>query len=250
MRYIIKTILAVILLLAVSAQADNLTDFNTGVQFYNDGQYDSALVYFRTIEEQELASSELYYNLGNCLYKTDRKGLAVAYYLKALRLDPRNEDIKANLGFVRSTLRDKYEDSLQNPIWNFIKGSSLAWHERELTWAVFAVFLIIVGILIFMIFYKEKNLPLVIVLIVFIVIGLVGSSMLAINLTMNYYTPQGVITEPEVSILAGPGAISDIRFTAHEGLTFQILRQESGYYEGIFANRLKGWVEISKAFEF
>lgn len=250
MKIIIKIIMAAILFWAVSLQADDQSDFETGVKLYNDSQYDSALGYFKAIEERELASSELYYNLGNCYYKTNQKGLAVAYYLKALRLEPRNEDIKANLGFVRSTLRDKSDDSLQNPIWNFIKNSSLAFHERELTWAVFAVFVMIVGILIFMIFYKEKNLPLVILLIIFIAIALVGGSLLAINLTMNHYTPMGVIIEPEVSVLAGPGAISDIRFTAHEGLTFQILRQESGYYEGIFANRLKGWVEISKAFEF
>ena len=220
------------------------------MQYYNNGQYDSALSAFKILENQELVSSALYYNLGNCYFKTDQKGMAVAYYLKALRLNPRNDDIKANLNFVRSTLRDKYEDSLQNPIWEFVKNSSLAFHERELTWATFVAFIIAVGILIFMILYKEKNLPLIVVLILFLVLGLIGTSMLAINLDMNYYTPQGVIIEPEVSILAGPGAISDIRFTAHEGLTFKILRQESGYYEGIFANRLKGWVEISKAYEF
>lgn len=250
MKYLLTTIFVLSILVGGSALADNPAEFDRGVQLYNTGQYDSALTEFKVLEDRDLVSSELFFNLGNCYYKTDQKGMAVAYYMKALRLDPRNDDIKANLNFVRSTLRDKFEDSLQNPIWSFVKNSSLAFHERELSWLIFAAFLIVVGILIFMIFYKEKNLTIIVVLIVVLVIGLIGTSMLAINLDMNYYTEQGVIIEPEVSILAGPGAISDVRFTAHEGLTFKILRQESGYYEGIFANRLKGWVEISKAYQF
>jgi hypothetical protein len=52
---------------------------------------------------------------------------------------------------------------------------------------------------------------------------------------------------PAVSIKAGPGEDFGEQFVAHEGLTFNILKQESGWYHGIFDNRLKGWIRISDA---
>jgi hypothetical protein len=48
-----------------------------------------------------------------------------------------------------------------------------------------------------------------------------------------------------VSVKAGPGGDFDEQFLAHEGLTFEILRQESGWYLGVFDNRLKGWIKVS-----
>lgn len=233
-----------------NASADLKVDFNSGVAAYNQGNYEQALNMFEAVLDSGYVSPELYYNLGNSYYKTGQKGMAVASYLQAQRLAPRNEDIRANLHFVRSTLRDKIEDSLQNPIWEFVKDSSFYFKTNELTWITFILYLIIIGFLIFMVIYRRKNIAVLSILFTVLFLLVVSISLLAINININYHTPRAVITQPEVDILAGPGAISEIRFTAHEGLTFQILKQQSGYYEGIFANKLKGWVEISKAYQF
>jgi tetratricopeptide (TPR) repeat protein len=230
--------------------ADSGEVFKQGTLEYNLGNYENALEIFESIKDSGHVNAQLYYNLGNCYYKLDQKGMAVACFLKARRLDPRSEDIKANLYFVRSTLRDKYEDSLQNPIWEFVKNSSLYFKANELTWFIFAFYILAIIILIYMVFFKERNTAVIIIILALVFLMVAGGSMLAVNLKLNYHTPRAVILEPEVDILSGPGATGDVRFTAHEGLTFSILRQESGYYEGIFANKLKGWVEISKAYQF
>lgn len=235
---------------SVGLSADAAEDFALGVEAYNSGDYEQALQIFKSIEDSGYAGPELYYNLGNSYYKTGQKGMAIAAYMQAEILSPRSDDIEANLQFVRSTLRDKVEDSLRNPIWQFVKESSLYFKVNELTWIAFIIYLLIIGLLIYQVFYKQKNIIYLLVIAFAAVLLIVSISLLGINLKLNYYTDRGVITEPEVDILAGPGAISDVRFTAHEGLTFRILDQESGYYEGIFANKLKGWVEISKAYQF
>ncbi len=233
-----------------NASADLKEDFNSGVAAYNQGNYEQALNIFEAVLDSGYVSPELYYNLGNSYYKTGQKGMAVASYLQAQRLAPRNEDIRANLHFVRSTLRDKIEDSLQNPIWEFVKDSSFYFKTNEITWITFTLYLVIIGFLIFMVIYRRKNIAVLSILFTVLFLLVVSISLLAINININYHTPRAVITQPEVDILAGPGAISEVRFTAHEGLTFQILKQQSGYYEGIFANKLKGWIEISKAYQF
>lgn len=243
-------IAALFSLLWGNASADLKDDFNNGVAAYNQGNYEQSLDIFKVLLDSGYANLELYYNLGNSYYKTGQKGMAVASYLQAQRLAPRNEDIRANLHFVRSTLRDKIEDSLQNPIWEFIKDSSFYFKTNELTWITFFLYLVIVGFLIFMVINRRKNIAVLSILFTAVFLLIVCISLLAINININYHTPRAVITQGEVDILAGPGAISEVRFTAHEGLTFQILKQQSGYYEGIFANKLKGWVEISKAYQF
>ncbi len=68
-----------------------------------------------------------------------------------------------------------------------------------------------------------------------------------VNVHLSYNSPRGAIVVPEVSNKAGPGEDFGEQFVAHEGLTFNILKQESGWYHGIFDNRLKGWIRISDA---
>ncbi|MBD3216885.1 MAG: hypothetical protein GF310_01320 [candidate division Zixibacteria bacterium] len=251
MRYMVIIIAAFFLFFpATNLWGSAEDDFASGVKAYNAGDYEQALDIFGGLEDSGYVSPELYYNLGNSYYKSGLKGMAVASYMQAGRLAPRDEDTKANLRFVQGTLRDKVEDSLQNPIWRFAKESSLYFKANELTWIAFVIYLIIIVMLIYQVFYKQKNLAFLIILFFAVFLLIISGTMLGINLQLNYYTERGVITDPEVEILAGPGAISEVRFTAHEGLTFRILDQESGYYEGIFANKLKGWIEISKAYQF
>jgi tetratricopeptide (TPR) repeat protein len=244
------TMLLGILLFFSNLSASVEDDFNEGVDQYNSGNYEAALILFQDVLSSGNENAELHYNLANCYYKTGLRGMAIAHYLNALRIDPRSDDIKANLQFVRSTLRDKYDDSLRNPIWSFIKDTSLSLKANELATLFCILYFLLIAFLIYMVFYKEKNMILIIIVFTVIFLIVLSGSMLAINMKLNYYNPSAVIIEPEVQVLAGPGAASDIRFTAHEGLTFKILRQESGYFEVIFANNLKGWIEISKAWQY
>jgi len=237
-------------MLAGNGFAGPKEDFDKGLAAYNKGEYLQALDIFKGISDSGYVSSELLFNMGDCYYKTGQKGLAVASYLRAQKLAPRNDDIRANLNFVRNTLRDKIQDSLQNPIWEFIKDTSFHFKTDELTWIAFAFYIIIIATLIFMVIYRHKNIAVLSILFTSVLLLVVSLSLLAINININFHTQSAVITKSEVDILAGPGAISEVRFTGHEGLTFRILKQESGYYEGIFANKLKGWVEISKAYQF
>lgn len=250
MKKLILITIAFLIILYGTLFSEPEDDFNLAVEMYSRGEYDSALTVFKSVQDSGLVSAGLLFNLGNCYFKTDNRGMAVASFMQAQRLDPRDEDIKANLRFVQSLLRDKPTDSLQNPIWEFVKGSALYYKSNELTWFVFACYLLLVLVLIVWIYYREKKIVIISTIVGLLLLIVVSGTLLGINIQLNYETERAVITSTEVQVLAGPGAIGDIRFTAHEGLTFKILNQESGYYEGLFANHLKGWVSINEAYEF
>jgi tetratricopeptide (TPR) repeat protein len=78
-----------------------------GNQLYEAGEFEESVdIYEETISRGAVAP-ELYYNLGNAYYKSGNLGRAVLNYERALRLAPRDEDVRANLKLVRSMLRDR-----------------------------------------------------------------------------------------------------------------------------------------------
>ncbi len=77
---------------------------------YQQGKYERAIDLYQSVVSNGYESSTLYYNLGNAFFRSNKLGKARLYYEKALKLDPSNEDIQANLLFVENLLVDKFED--------------------------------------------------------------------------------------------------------------------------------------------
>jgi tetratricopeptide (TPR) repeat protein len=67
---------------------------------YDASDYAAALRGYEELRAQGLASSELFYNLGNTHFRRGEFGLAVLAYRRAWMLAPRDPDIAANLGFA------------------------------------------------------------------------------------------------------------------------------------------------------
>ncbi|MDE6488019.1 MAG: tetratricopeptide repeat protein [Paramuribaculum sp.] len=111
---------------------------------YNAGEFDTAAALYQKVSDTEGTSAPLYYNLGNSLYRLGQPASAIVAYERALRLDPSNSAIRANLSFVNSRLIDKKGPS----------GSFLSQSFEEITglfsangwaWLALALFGITIG---------------------------------------------------------------------------------------------------------
>lgn len=71
---------------------------------YQENRLEDAGKIYRQIVDAGGATGDVYYNLGNVAYRLGNLGEALQYYEKAIRLDPRDPDIRANLHFVRQKL--------------------------------------------------------------------------------------------------------------------------------------------------
>jgi len=60
---------------------------------------------------EPLLEQKATYNLGNCAYRQGKLEEAVAHYQKALELDPRDEDARSNLEFVRQEIKRRLEEA-------------------------------------------------------------------------------------------------------------------------------------------
>ncbi len=74
---------------------------------YAQGNYEEAVSLYKQCEP----SAEVYYNLGNALFKQGDLGHAILSYERSLRLDPRDKDCKHNLLFAQSQIIDNVEDN-------------------------------------------------------------------------------------------------------------------------------------------
>ena len=60
---------------------------------------------------------QAHYNLGNACFKAGRLGEAVLWYERALRLAPRDADIRANLHYVEQLRLDKVSEAVGPARW-------------------------------------------------------------------------------------------------------------------------------------
>ncbi len=100
--------------LLVGSPTDSLFIKANGL--YDGQQYDSASTLYSEAIRYHGESSVLYYNLGNCSYRMGRIGEAILYNEKALRFAPDDEDILANLDYLRTQIVDELPEIASNPL--------------------------------------------------------------------------------------------------------------------------------------
>ena len=84
-------------------------------KLYQQEKYSEALTAYKQIEDNQLHSDDLYYNMANAHYKMNQVAPAVYYYEKALFLNPNHADAKHNLSFAKRMAIDNIE-ALPKPI--------------------------------------------------------------------------------------------------------------------------------------
>ena len=200
--------------------------------------------------EQVLATDgiapELYYNLGNCYYKQDQIALAVLNYERALRLDPSDNDVKANLALARGKTQDKVTPASELFFvswWKQLTGimSMTAW----MTVALIAFILMLAGGLAYA-FLTDIRLRKIGV---YTAIGCLILTVLAnlCALTQHFIVinhSYAIIMNPAVTVKSSPAHTSTDLFIVHEGSKVEIIDDTmAGWREVKLEEGKQGWIE-------
>jgi tetratricopeptide (TPR) repeat protein len=249
--------LAVVFLLALSTQevmarepeasrrpgADPIRLVAEGNQAYTEGLTDRALELYLQAQAQGVHDAVLHFNLGNTYARKGELGQAVASYLRAQRLSPRDRDIQSNLTWVRQHIKDLELTDQKLPL--FI--AQVAYIIAALTLDQWGLVLLLLawstGSLIAVGWYREdfgtrlrRGL-------------LASGACLLIVMTVTigrwYHEEvrnQAVVTVEMAEVKSGPADNFPVLFQVHDGLTVNIEGEREGWVRIGLGGEWVGWL--------
>lgn len=225
-----------------SASDDAYTIFVQANQLYKGTNYSKAISLYNKAASLGFTPGGLYYNLGNAYYRDGKLGKAIASYLRARQLLPRNSDVIENLNIARSQTVDKVipeepPAALRQFLFLYYEFSS-----DELLW--FSAVLIAI-LFIALSIYAFFPLPLIkkftkIILFVLIIIG-------ATTAAKIYYAAShstAVVTSKEAIVRSGPGDSYAEIFVIHDGTEVKIFEKKNNSAK-ISVDKKKGWISLN-----
>ncbi len=233
------------LLIGYSSMAQQHTEIDKANKAYMAGFYENAIVIYEKILETNLASPELYYNLGNAYFKTNNLPLAILNYERALKYNPGDEDIQFNLSVANSKIVDKIEvlpELFYIRWWKDLKlwFSPDAWAKNLI---VLFSFLFILSAF-FLLSRSAATRKVVfstglVFLIAFIISGIIAWQTYTESKKQN----SAIIFTPTLPVKSSPDESSIDLFVIHEGLKVKILDKLGDWNEIRISNGSKGWVK-------
>jgi tetratricopeptide (TPR) repeat protein len=238
--------------------------FVRGNQLYEAGEFEEAVEVYEEAAARGAHEPALYYNLGNAYYKADYLGRAVLNYERALRIAPRDEDARANLGLLHSMLRDR--QFVEEP--GIVKRTA-TWLHRRLnvvesllvtSFLYLALIVVVIGFIFrdtalmsriypkismvspgrFLGLDKAQDFVLAIAALL-VLLTASGASALA-----KYHAVSSrraaVVVEEEVPVYGGPSEDSTLQFKIHEGTRVTTGESRPGWVQIRLPGDLSGWI--------
>lgn len=219
---------------------DVTTAFFKANEAYNTGKFkEAASLYEAAIEKTE--NGYLYYNLGNCYFKTGELGQALLNYRRAQKLTPRFEDLLSNLNYARQETKDKIEAKGYSQALRKVFFWYYMFSKKELIIAFVALnfaFFLVAGIRL----YTKADAVKWILVIVSILYLISGASALT-RIYQDSYGKEGVVTAQEVSVRSGNAVNNVVLFMLHEGAEFKARKIKGDWLKIELADGKKGWIQ-------
>jgi tetratricopeptide (TPR) repeat protein len=227
-------------LLAAPAPAPTgpLTDFTAANALYTAGDFRGAITAYESLRTQNETNAELYYNLG-CAYYRDRQiGRALVNFERAVRLAPRDTDIRHNRAF----LREQAGEPKPGFAATFLEYINSLLTLNGLTLFVSVLFIGMIACVMCYLFGRNPWYALAAAGLFLCLIPSAGWLYLKIDAEVLSH-PAILIAGP-AEVRNGPGTDNSVGFTLPEGRHVQILgTQDTWTAIGLPADGLRGWIE-------
>lgn len=206
-----------------------------GDKAYQESKFEDAIKIYESVLAEEGESADLYYNLGNCYYKTKNIAKAILNYERALLLKPGDADIRFNLDLARSKTVDQVTPATEVFIVTWAKSLTNLMSEKAWGTTGIITFLLLLAGLALYIFGNR---------ILWKKIGFIGAVVfLIVCVCANFFAAEqkdkivnrmgAIVTDPTITVKSTPNESGTDLFVLHEGTKV--------YIED---NSMKGWKEI------
>ncbi|MGE4289685.1 MAG: tetratricopeptide repeat protein [Salinivirgaceae bacterium] len=218
---------------------------DSAANFYAASQFEKAIAAYHQVIDNGYESAELYYNLGNAYYKSNKIPQAITNYERALKLAPGDEDILFNLQLANTHVVDKIEvlpEFFLTSWWNrFVQLFS------SNQWALISISTFIAGLVLLLIFFLSGRVVArklsfwMAVLLIFVSIFTFNFSRKQKWFALN--EPEAIIMTPSMVVKSAPSESGTELFLIHEGLKVKVTDKLGDWREIKLSDGNKGWVK-------
>ncbi|HLV39241.1 tetratricopeptide repeat protein [Xanthomarina sp.] len=224
--------------------AQNTSLFEQGNALYNDGEYEQAILKYKTILENGEHSAALYFNLANAHYKLSHIAPSIYYYEKALQLDPNDKEIKNNAAFAKNMTIDAIGSVPEVGLSKITKNLTNTFSFD--TWAKISIASILLFVLVFLSYYfaystVKKRLSFVASM-TFLIITCATLSLAFHKYNLDKLDRPAIVFVQESQVKNEPNLRSSEAFVLHEGTKVQILDTVNNWKKIKLSDGKTGWI--------
>ena len=224
--------------------ADNNALLDSANSYYSSANYEKAITAYDSIIKSGYQSSEIYFNLGNAYFKSNKITPAILNYEKAKLLSPEDEDIQFNLDLANKYITDKIEvlpEFFLNQWLNKIISifSSDTWAYISLISFISMLVLVLLFLFSRIIFLKKLTFGLAILFLILSIKSYVFASIQKSDITE---CNSALILTPTVNIKSSPDDKGTDIFVLHEGTKLVIEDSLLNWYNIKLKNGNEGWL--------
>ena len=212
--------------------------FELGNKQYVNENYSAAISLYDSILISGMESSELYYNLGNCHYKTNDWANSIWHYEKSLQLN-NNEKTKHNLELVKLKIIDRIEPlpQLFYKKWWINLTQSLSTQVWQILTLFGMGFLFILQLINQFTLLKSKLITKIFSAITVIILLITQTSY-----HNNFIIKEAIIFSETTTVNSAPTISSTNLFTLHAGSKVEIIDTIGDWINIKIANGNSGWI--------
>ncbi len=218
--------------------------FDQATAKYKASDFKGAADLYQKAIQSGSPSAAVYYNLGNATLRLGQKGLALVYYERALKANPRDKDARWNIQILKESLVDRIEEAQPNVILEPLKNVLDQIKVDELAIA-FSVFLALLALsIILRAMFSSAKILLAAIRGLIVVCLLMTGAFFAWKVWL-IKDPRAVVLEKEITARYGPSDQESKALLLHEGATGKIIDESGDWIYLQLANKNTGWVRKS-----
>ncbi len=232
---------------SVSAESSATSLFQRGNDFYRADDYKKAIEAYQEAQETGARHPALFYNLGNAYLRNGELGRAIANYLRAKRLDPRDRDIRFNLDYAREKIEARLEKIEKGPFtraFNSVVSKMSANEWTALLMASYWLFCIAATVWIVAdgpLLGKAGKISFICLLILFVLL----TPFAGVRVKRDFYTPRAVVVTDKVTGRSGPGKDNTEIIDLYEGMDVKLSGCQQEWCRVRGGNGFVVWVPAS-----
>lgn len=235
----------VVLLLGSAALASGFDadeQYADGMKAAKEARWQKAEQVFADLIRRGYTRPEVYFNLGNALFKQGKLAPSIVAWERARRLDPLNDDIQANLRIAYSKTVDEIEPAPRIPVVEWWESVALSASTGMWAWCVVFCVWAYAGLILA---YRLSYLGRVVTVVAICLLGVPTAAVTLLAAT-SYSLVQGsshaVVIEPNAYAKHSPDVAASDAFVIHEGTLVEVVAEDGEWVKAKLPNGYVGWL--------